>query len=591
MMTTAFVGDLPPGFANYIGSVTETKIDAGGEVRLARGDLWAFWFPTLPEVTAPVEARFAVASRLGDVRISPDIATFTAPDGTLVARVRAMRSARRVDALSGRPLRPNAPENASCTTGGEPDCLTAEDEPAANRRLFDVLCAMSRGSGGLLLPPLDQECFLELLNSPVVVQAPAVTVPAALGAALAGSALGKFVLIEVVSNTPPDPSPEDVAFLGSNIHELNKNEGDGPFAPYDNGLLFPGNALTHYLTQEQEALLGCGPFYGTSCDIQGIDLFSTEASVLLQAFPQFEPGGPVATRFFNGQAVTLPGARTIYDPAWNPSVDGCPAPNASINAARAARGLGSIGPEACATATKNLLQYGFANELQALSSNFLTLIAAFGTKTDPGCNITNPITCVLVGETYYHAVRRLAGDPGGLSSLRWLWENGAEYAIESATGKFSPYRGGTLFDYGLFDPSSFPSAVALTGFTAAVAATPDTDGDGIANAADLCPATADPLQTDSDGDGDGIGDACDDCIAVSNADQRDTNADGYGNACDADLNYDGIVNFADLAKLKAVFFKSDADADLDGNGVVNFADLARMKQHFFQAPGPSALAP
>ena len=159
----------------------------------------------------------------------------------------------------------------------------------------------------------------------------------------------------------------------------------------------------------------------------------------------------------------------------------------------------------------------------------------------------------------------------------------------SATGKFSAYRGGTLFDYGLLDPSGFPSAVALTGFTVAVAAIPDADGDGIANDADRCPATADPLQTDSDGDG--IGDACDNCITVSNADQRDTDGDGYGNACDPDLNNDGVVNFSDLARLKAVFFKSDPDADLNGDGVVNFADLARMKQRFFQPPGPSALAP
>ncbi len=35
---------------------------------------------------------------------------------------------------------------------------------------------------------------------------------------------------------------------------------------------------------------------------------------------------------------------------------------------------------------------------------------------------------------------------------------------------------------------------------------PDIDGDGVANAADLCPATDDPDQADSDGDG--IGDAC-----------------------------------------------------------------------------------
>ncbi len=37
-------------------------------------------------------------------------------------------------------------------------------------------------------------------------------------------------------------------------------------------------------TPEQEALLGCGPFFGTSCDTNGADLLWAEASALLQSF-------------------------------------------------------------------------------------------------------------------------------------------------------------------------------------------------------------------------------------------------------------------------------------------------------------------
>lgn len=82
---------------------------------------------------------------------------------------------------------------------------------------------------------------------------------------------------------------------------------------------------------------------------------------------------------------------------------------------------------------------------------------------------------------------------------------------------------------------------------------PDTDGDGIIDACDNCPATADAGQEDADGDGrgdacdncpaaanpgqqdadgDGIGNQCDNCIWVSNANQRDTDGDGFGDACD-----------------------------------------------------------
>ena len=46
--------------------------------------------------------------------------------------------------------------------------------------------------------------------------------------------------------------------------------------------------LTKSLTPEQEALLGCGPFFGTNCDFSGLDLLNAEASAMLQSFVGIE---------------------------------------------------------------------------------------------------------------------------------------------------------------------------------------------------------------------------------------------------------------------------------------------------------------
>jgi glycerophosphoryl diester phosphodiesterase len=94
-----------------------------------------------------------------------------------------------------------------------------------------------------------------------------------------------------------------------------------------------------------------------------------------------------------------------------------------------------------------------------------------------------------------------------------------------------------------------------------------------------------------DADFDRIFDDTDNCLGTSNTNQRDTNGDGYGNACDADLDDDGIVNLLDIAAFRNVFLSNNADADLNGDGTVNLIDLATLRARLFQAPGPSADAP
>ena len=107
----------------------------------------------------------------------------------------------------------------------------------------------------------------------------------------------------------------------------------------------------------------------------------------------------------------------------------------------------------------------------------------------------------------------------------------------------------------------------------------DTDGDGVGDSADNCPATPNPDQADLDGDGagdacdsdddgDGIDDTLDNCPAVSNADQADSDGDGIGNACDSDNDNDGVDDAVDNCPATP---NSD-QADLDGDGMGDACD-------------------
>gem|GEM_PF-7027504 len=102
----------------------------------------------------------------------------------------------------------------------------------------------------------------------------------------------------------------------------------------------------------------------------------------------------------------------------------------------------------------------------------------------------------------------------------------------------------------------------------------DTDGDGMGNACDNCPAlqNADQYDRDRDGKGDvcsdtdkdGVLDPYDNCVPYANADQKDKDEDGTGNPCDDD-DADGIENGRDNCPFDPNYIQSDEDLDGTGN--------------------------
>jgi len=100
----------------------------------------------------------------------------------------------------------------------------------------------------------------------------------------------------------------------------------------------------------------------------------------------------------------------------------------------------------------------------------------------------------------------------------------------------------------------------------------------------------------ADADGDGIDDSVDNCTAAANADQTDTDQDGFGNACDADLDNDGVVGGSDFEIVVASFGSADGDAnfvpaaDHDGDGVIAGSDYGFQTSRSGLPVGPSGLA-
>ena len=72
--------------------------------------------------------------------------------------------------------------------------------------------------------------------------------------------------------------------------------------------------------------------------------------------------------------------------------------------------------------------------------------------------------------------------------------------------------------------------------------------------------------------GDAIPDPDDNCRLTANSSQLDSDNDGYGNACDCDLNNDGVVNMPDYMKFRQLWNRTDDMADFNADGKVGIQD-------------------
>jgi Thrombospondin type 3 repeat len=81
------------------------------------------------------------------------------------------------------------------------------------------------------------------------------------------------------------------------------------------------------------------------------------------------------------------------------------------------------------------------------------------------------------------------------------------------------------------------------------------------------PAVAAAHPEPGDVDGDGVGDAVDNCVNDRNGSQRNTDGDSLGDACDPDMDGDGIANESDPCPRHlgdACTFDADGDGRIDG---------------------------
>ncbi len=319
-----------------------------------------------------------------------------------------------------------APDDPRCNPDADPGSIAIPHEQrldllanaSVNQWLFAMVCATSFGASDVAPESCGQNVFnsqsdqgfftLAQLFSAVLAGSPSARTALALPSGLIP---GITLPLIQLNRDPGDATP------GSDFGPpARKNPVDPSFSQF----AALDETLGQRLTPQQEALLGCGPHWGTHCDDDGIDLGLVETSAIMQSWPGFEgtfgdwvvdgrpqagtqdfvlsgTAGSPCTRFEDGQLFILPGCRgpdynedvlrTLYgipnaSGAYDPLVDGCARDDGSPECAGAATlaipgtvidGTNTLGPA---------VGQPFASEMSALSWNFLQALVSFSSPRD-----------------------------------------------------------------------------------------------------------------------------------------------------------------------------------------------------------------
>jgi hypothetical protein len=249
-------------------------------------------------------------------------------------------------------VRPASAGGVGVTTG----CLDPSEALRyhhANQQLFAFICSTSIGFT-TLDPTVCAQSVFGSSALPLVIQP---NVAAIIGSSVTGDAAGIGVGASVLGALGAAVPPNDIPLVDLGLGY--DPDGNGvPDDPVNSGFcpacfLLPTATslptLRDHLSDEQQALFGCGPLLGTDCETDGIDLLNAEASALTSAWitsPVARANGITATnqpgqpgtvgavaqygrfwcqRFIKGTGlVVLPGCRAPGDPFYRPEVDGIP---------------------------------------------------------------------------------------------------------------------------------------------------------------------------------------------------------------------------------------------------------------------------